>query len=271
MIPRGAPALLAFWLLASSAGGATEAGSEDVVVEISDGLFTLTSRDAPRLRLLGRLARVAGVQVVAGRLDPGRVDLQLRDATLEDALRTVLQGVPYALRYEVLPKEGRHVLALVMVGDFDEGRLERRRLRAVQRWRTQRRNIARRSALESALAHEDPDVRAGAARAFPVGPRSIQKLETLLTRDPAPKVRVEAARRLAFVDPPVARPLLVRALSDPEAAVLAAAIAGLALVGDASVVPQLKVLLSHPDAAVREGAARTVALLEESDSGAVPD
>jgi hypothetical protein len=265
---RSAAVLFSAFLVTGAAPPtASSPAAGDVTAELSDGRLSLRSTGARLGRVLQELGRAGGFRVVTGRVELRTVDLRFGDKEPEDALRHLLGGVRYGLRYEVLPGTRDHVLALVFVGEFEEGQKSQRREVALARWRRERARAAweqERSGgvRRDALSDPDPGVRAQAVRRLRTDRARLWRLGEILARDPDPEVRLEAARRLGQAEPGLAVPPLVPGLRDPDSEVVVAVIDALSFVGDLSVVPDLRRLLQHPDPPVRERAGRVLELLD---------
>lgn len=79
---------------------------------IADGRVTLSATDKPLSEVLGDLSKQAGIDIVCPVELTEMVTVRLRDATIEDALRTLLVGTPHT--FVALP-DGRY-----LVGDADQ-------------------------------------------------------------------------------------------------------------------------------------------------------
>jgi hypothetical protein len=236
---------------------------------------TLLANEMRRLELLRRLAREAGFRLLADRVAPQSVTLDLRDVGVEEVLAVLLGGIPYEIRYAIDPVARGHVVETVTVGALEpirqgSGRKaassssratlpqERKRLRQE---RTERARELQAAAVRD-LDDSDPTVRAEAVEQLEPDSEGAQRLAEILGKDPDPRVRTAAAEQLAFTDSVGAVRSLLRALGDPDPDVVSAALDALAFAGDASIVGDVRPLLAHREPRVRQKAARTIGFLE---------
>jgi len=258
--------LCGFLLLVFPAGSSSETPEASlpapgqVSVEVTQNRVTLVADNARRGRVLRDLANAAGFVVVPGQFENDPLTLEAIEVELEAILARVLEGIPYEVRYVFHPRQRRHLLTTVVVGQIEDSKKEIRRVRGRMRWRGMRRRAAA-GALARALKDPDPAVRARASSRIRVRGPGLRKLGELLAHDPAPQVRSAAAQRLGSGNASSVS-VLLPGLDDTEPSVVLAVLDALALVGDASLRTELEPLLEHPDPLVRERAAQVRHSLE---------
>jgi len=109
----------------------------------------------------------------------------------------------------------------------------------------------------------DAEARAEAVAGLdPSEDAELATLAELVTADPSPLVRAEAARQLGNEASLFSTMSLLGALEDLDPYVVAAAIEALEFSAGASIAPQLEPLLAHRSPAVREAAASAIEFLE---------
>ncbi|MFQ5415843.1 MAG: HEAT repeat domain-containing protein [Myxococcota bacterium] len=87
-------------------------------VEFVDGRVTLSSNAASNVSVLNRLGELAGFEVVAGRLQPRKLILDVRDASIEGAIDALMTPRPYGADYEFDAATGARVLTRLHIGEF---------------------------------------------------------------------------------------------------------------------------------------------------------
>jgi hypothetical protein len=258
------------------------------LVRLSPQGVTLLANEAPRLGVLRELEREARfrLEMAEGATLAGAITLRAVDASLDEVLARLLQGVPYAVHYGVEQETGDRVLRLVAVGQTQPpGGSETvatapssrprsdddRRAGAARRpgpIEDEREREERRAAAQAAfigdLESPDPAIRADAAQFMMPDEQAIPLLSNLLATDPNPSVRAAAAKTLGDSrDSPDAVRALVRALRDPDPDVVVASLDALDWIGEATVAPELEFLLEDPVPRVREAAAETIESLAD--------
>jgi len=253
-----------------------------VLVSLSEWGVTVRANQASRRMILAELERSAGFRL---KFAPGtrleeRVTIDTVDALLEEVLRSLLEGGPYALYFGVAAS-GDRVLEQVAVGDFSAtdiaapdlaARVPARSDRARERSsrNVERDPIAQAERLErlerrreenfSRIDDDDPAVRADAVEGLPADDETIPDLADLAANDPDARVRKAALSALgdAPQEDTTARGALLGALSDPDPQVVLAALDSIEWIGDTSMVPDITPLLQHPNAEVRDAAETTI-------------
>jgi hypothetical protein len=258
-----------------------------IEVALTEHGVTVRANQAPRHEVLKKLGEAARFAVVSGlvKQEIVLVSVDLVDRPVEEAIRAVLQQTPYELRYDLDPKDRRHVLSVVTMGNFKTV-YGRRRREFVQRARQkhevkkreeasltpeerERRRAEKKAALERLaeqtqrdLESPDPEARASAVANLRVEEDDLTRMAELLTRDPSANVRVEAADQLGSIGTPGAVNALLRSLADPEPDVVIAALEALRFAGDESIVPDLQSLRQHPSPEVRAAVEQTIDFLQ---------
>jgi hypothetical protein len=260
-----------------------------VLASLSDWGVTVRANKVSRRVVLAELERSAGFRL---KFAPGtrleeRVTIDTVDASLEEVLRSLLEGGPYALYFGVA-ESGERVLEQVAVGDFSAtdvpapelaARAPARSDRALDRARerssrkVERDPIAQAERLErierrreenlSLIDDDDPAVRADAAEGLRADDETIPELTDLALNDPDAGVRKAALSALSDADQEdtAARGALLGALSDPDPEVVRAALDSIEWIGDASMVSEITPLLQHWDAGVRDDAETTISFI----------
>ena len=245
-------AAAALALAGTAPGVAAEARDPIAVERLGEDRVRLEARGQPREAVLGALARAAGIELVegSGRPAPRTVDVELPDATLEDALARALEGVPYHLHYEAGGPDGSVALRRVTVGllgaastlaEADEPAPAPARARrpAAEAPASEEERRERVAALRDARSEGD---RAEAAALM----RPNEDLPALLGHlgDPSAQVRAAAAASLGEVefgeDAFRAADALIAATGDPDPAVVAAAVEALEAVYDVLPHPRIR-------------------------------
>jgi hypothetical protein len=260
------------------------------LVRLSPQGVTLLANEAPRLGVLRELEREARfrLEMAEGATLAGAITLRAVDASLDEVLARLLQGVPYAVHYGVEQETGDRVLRLVSVGQTQppggsetvatapssRPRSDERRAGAARRpgpIEDEREREERRAAAQAAfigdLESPDPAIRADAAQFMMPDEQAIPLLSNLLATDPNPSVRAAAAKTLGDSrdSPDAVRALVraLRALRDPDPDVVVASLDALDWIGEATVAPELEFLLEDPVPRVREAAAETIESLAD--------
>jgi len=245
------------------------------VSRAGDGSLRVVARRAPRFRVLQELARTAGfaVSTGVGRPPARDLDLDLRGASVEQALAQVLADVPHHLHYAPSTAKGGEVaLRRVTVGLLPAAppasarRAERLPDDEIEPPSRERRpdppsEAERLAEIERKRGSRDPSERRRAVELM----RPEEELATLLevlASDPDPSVRESAAESLAEVEGGEsafrAGEALLAATLDPHAGVAAAAIRALEDVHDVVPDPRFRAritaLADHADPRVRSAA-----------------
>jgi len=254
--------------------------------------YTLLASEVAPHAALAELSVLAGFRVepAENELPEGALRLELREATLDEALRAILRGVPYHVHFEFADGDlsparsfaGRPiVLSRVTIGDLStrapgaggealvtrapheralaeptggaesrEGDGARERLRDEAESRERER--------AAAVERDWRDARAGVRleaieQMEPDGEDDRMRLATLLRDDPSAEVRAAAAERLAEGNPFAVTESLLGALEDLDPEVVAQAVSGLE-----------DVYAEAPDPRIRE---RVTALRQHRDAG----
>lgn len=241
------------------------AGPRLEVSRAADGSLRVRARQAPRLRVLQRLARTEGFAVNAGvgRPPARNLDLDLDGASLELVLEEVLGDVPHHLHYAPDAAADASVLRAVTVGLLPEAVHGEEPARAGGR-----RAGAASDAPRTAPARE----RERLAETLPQEEDVATLLENV-ARAPDPTVRAAAAEALGEVDGGEdsfrAGEALLEATHDRDPRVVAAAITALEEVHDLLPDPRFReriaTLAAHPDPRVREAVESFLEWADEDD------
>lgn len=253
----------------------------EAIVRAEDGRVTVVSSRYPRLGLLGKLSRAAGLEQVrkSRRGDPAEVSVRLIDATIEEALLAILAGLDYQLEYRFDEERGETVLAAVALGeagrpgrDDMSPRGRRRQARREGNERAERPTAlqmqqAARSREEFIRTHidaSDPRIRAEGVSRMQAEGGELDKLRELIADDPSPLVRAEAADRLAGSFDSSGVAALIAALNDPDVGVVLTAIEALEFAADEEHLPKILAtgITRHPAPEARAAALEMVEFLE---------
>jgi hypothetical protein len=249
------------------------------------GSFRVRARGAPRIKLLEEIARLARFAIVPGPggAVPGRLDLELEGASVEEVLERILADVPHHLHYEAGAAEGGEVaLRRLTVGALPPsaaappaaGTPRRAGARSGKRPGDERPGRAggpeerarseeeRLAEIEAGRDSRFADERAAAA-ALMRAEENLPELLALLAEDPSAEVRGNAAAALGEAEGGEtayrAADALLGALGDGDPAVVAAAVASLEELYDVIPDPRIRAgvepLARHADPRVRAAVA----------------
>ena len=242
----------------------------DAQVEYRDGLVTLRSDGSLQFAILEQLAAQAGFAIIAGRVDPRPITLEIERAPLLDAIALILDGLTYAVEYDFDEASGTRTLARVAIGGArgygsaspaktpDPTALRKRdqvtETRSDQTESNSDEYSAEQAEVLADLNDPDPEVRADAIFWVDLDGEVLEQMISLLKSEPDAEVRASIVERLGDEESPAAIAAVTGALQDPDPEVVLQAIEVLEFDAEGWLIPELERLLAHPDPEVREAA-----------------
>jgi hypothetical protein len=266
-------------------------------IEISGQVVTLLAANQARLlEVLETMASAAEFELLLGQLggqESKAVSIRVENASLAETLTRMLDGIPFALDFEVDPDDASSRLRSVRVGTFPvaglspkkaerpgkrsgdrrerlDTRRKERRARTIegptaeQLAKSARLSEERAAWATTQLDNEDWEIRAEAASKVDVeDPNELERLAYLMKNDSSANVRKSALERLSDSDSPEVIDHLLEALNDPNPEVVIEAIDEIEFEGDQTAVPKLAAgCLGHPDPTVASLCAEAIEWLE---------